>query len=256
MGWAATTNPLFVPTCPDVSGFIGTGNALGFEVQPLGRSQPVKNSLSNLTSSRRLNTGLCFLLWALCSFSVIFISSLSLASELQKRTWSFRFNNVAVGDMLKRLSEATGVEISTNKLPDIKPLTRSYENQTIENIIRDVFRGTSYALVWDYGENHLASIGICFLNGGGGRSPSLSADSGARSKNRVVNRGLSQKPPRSRRQISQPKKPLPGGAAASKSKSKTAAKERNDDDEDEDEDEDEMDEDEMDEDEMDEDDEE
>jgi hypothetical protein len=154
-----------------------------------------------------------------------------------------RFNNVAVGEMLRQLSEATGVEITTNKLPDIKPLTRSYENQTIENIIRDVFRGTSYALVWDYGENHLESIGICFFGAGSGTSKKLSTNRNAGSKNRVARRGSTQRPPRYRKQVSQPKKPLPGGPAASKSKSKTAAKEKNeDDDDDEDEDEDETDE--------------
>ena len=204
----------------------------------------MKKVLSNLKTSKRLNAGLCFLLWAVCSSSIILTSSLSHASELEKQTWSLRFNNVAVGDVLKQLSEATGVEISTNKTPSTKHITRSYEDQTIENIIRDAFRGTSYALVWNYGENHLQSIGICFFDSGGGGSPNLSAARSSRPNNRVVGRSLDRKPPRSARQRSQPINLVPRGI---KSKSRTVAQDRSKDDEmDEDEDY-EMDEDEEDE---------
>jgi hypothetical protein len=163
---------------------------------------------------------------------------------LQEQTWSLHFDNVAVEEMLKQLSEATGVEIYTNKLPDIKRLTRSYENQTIENIIGDAFRGTSYTLVWDYRENLLQSIGICFFDSGGGGSPNLSAERSSRPNNRAVGRSFDRQPPRSARQRSQPINLVPRGI---KSKSRTVAQDRSKDDEmDEDEDY-EMDEDEEDE---------
>ncbi len=203
----------------------------------------MKNFLFDLTTSRRLNAGLCFLLWALCASSIILAGSISHASELQEQTWSLHFDNVAVEEMLKQLSEATGVEIYTNKLPDIKRLTRSYENQTIENIIGDAFRGTSYTLVWDYRENLLQSIGICFFDSGGGRSPNLSAERSSRPNNRAVGRSLDRQPPRSARQRSQPISLVPRGKGAKKSKSRTVAQDRSEEDgDDEDEDEDEMDE--------------
>jgi hypothetical protein len=165
------------------------------------------------------------------------------ASELQEQTWSLRFNNVAVGDMLKQLAQATGVEISTNKTPNINRLTRSYENQTIEDIIRDALRGTNYTLVWHYGENQLESIGICFFDAGSGGPDTLSSNRRARPNNRVVGRGLDRNQPRSQRQITQPKRRVSRGLAQSKSKQKTSAKERGDDeDEIEDEDDDETDE--------------
>ena len=149
-----------------------------------------------------------------------------------------------MGYLLTLLCEATGVEISTNKTSNMKRITRSYENQTIENIIRDVFRGTSYALVWNYGENHLESIGICFFDSGSSGSRNVSTNKRSTPNKRVVGRSLAQKPPRSRREISQPKKRLPGNLAASKSKSKTTAKEKNGDDDEDDDDDDDDDEDE------------
>jgi hypothetical protein len=188
------------------------------------------------------NTFLFLMVVTLCSACVIFFSSSSHASEIEERTWSLRFNNVAVGDMLKQLSRATGVEISTNKTPNTERITRSYEDQTIEHIIRDALRGTNYTLVWHYGENQLESVGICFYDAGGGTSSKLSTNRNTGSNNPIARGGSTQRPPRYRTQVSQPKRPpVPRNLAASKSKSRTAAKERTDED-DEPEDEDEMDE--------------
>lgn len=58
-----------------------------------------------------------------------------------------RFSNVAIVDMLKQLSRAAGVEISTNKTPNTQRITKAYEDKTIEHIIRDALRGTNYMLV-------------------------------------------------------------------------------------------------------------
>ncbi len=240
-----TTNPLFVPSCPDVSGFIGTGDALAFAVQSSVRSEAVKDSLSNLTASRRLNIFLCCVLWTLCSSSIMFVSSSSHASESQAQTWSIRFSKVAVSDIIKQLSQATGVEIYTNKTPNMERITRAYEDQTIEHIIRDALRGTNYTLVWHYGENQLESIGICFFGAGSGTSKKLSTNRQSGSNNRVARGGSTPRPPSYRRQVSRPKKGLPRGLAAGKSKSRSVAKDKSEDvDEDEDMDEEDEDEDE------------
>ena len=144
-----------------------------------------------------------------------------------------RFNNVAVGDMLKQLSRATGVEISTNKTPNTERITRSYEDQTIEQIIRDALRGTSYTLVWHYGPSQLESIGISFFDAGSGTSQKLSTNRRSGSNNRAARGGSTQRPPRYRKQVSQPKRPQPRGLAASKSRSR-AVVEAEDEDDDED----------------------
>jgi hypothetical protein len=158
---------------------------------------------------------------------------------MEEQTWSMRFNKVAVADIIKQLSQATGVEIYTNKTPNMERITRDYEDQTIEHIIRDALRGTNYTLVWHYGENQLESIGICFFGADSGTSKKLSTNRNAGSKNRVARGGSTPRPPSYRRPGRQPKKALPRGLAAGKSKSRSVAKDKSEDEEmDEDEDED------------------
>jgi hypothetical protein len=169
--------------------------------------------------------------------SIIFVSSSSHASESQAQTWSIHFNKVAVADIIKQLSQATGVEIYTNKTPNMERITRAYEAQTIEHIIRDALRGTNYTLVWHYGKNQLESIGICFFGAGSGTSKKLSTNRQSGSNNRVARGDRTPRPPSYRRQGRQPKKALPRGLAAGKSKSRSVAKDKSEDvDDDEDED--------------------
>jgi hypothetical protein len=151
-----------------------------------------------------------------------------------------RFNKVAAADMLKQLSQATGVEIYTNKTPNMERITRSYEDQTIEHIIRDALRGINYTLVWHYGDNRLESVGICFFDAGSGPSHKVSTNRKSGPNNRVARGGSTQRSPSYRRQASQPRKSSPGGLAASKSKSRSVAEDE-DDDVDDDVDEDELD---------------
>jgi type II secretory pathway component GspD/PulD (secretin) len=190
----------------------------------------VNNLFSNQTSSRRLNTVLYFIVAALCSSSIIFSYGFSHASESQEQTWSIRFNKVAVADIIKQLSQATGVEIYTNKTPNMERITRAYEDQTIEHIIRDALRGTNYTLVWHYGENQLESIGICFFDAGSGTSKNLSTDRNSGSNNRVARAGSTQRPPSYRKQVNQPKKALPRGLSASKAKSRSVVEDEGEDD--------------------------
>jgi hypothetical protein len=135
------------------------------------------------------------------------------------------------------------VEIYTNKTPNMERITRAYEDQTIDHIIRDALRGTNYTLVWHYGENQLESIGICFFGAGSGTSKKLSTNRSSGSNNRVARAGSTQRPPRYRKQVNQPKKPLPRGLSASKAKSRSVVEdEGEDDDEDLDEEDEEIDE--------------
>ncbi len=196
------------------------------------KCEEVKKFFSNQTASRRLNTVLYLIVACLCSACIIFFSSSSHASELQEQTWSLRFNNVAIGDVLKQLSRATGVEISTNKTPNMERITRSYEDQTIEDIIRDALRGTNYTLVWHYGEKQLEFIGICFFDAGSGGPDTFSDNRRGRPNNRVVGRPLDRNQPRSQRQITQPKRRVSRDLSANKSKPKTAPKKEGSEDED------------------------
>lgn len=194
------------------------------------RNVTLKDVFSNLIS-RRLNAVLYIIVATLCLASIIFVPSSSQASDLQERTWSMRFNNAAIGDTLKQLSQVTGVEISTNKTPSMERITRSYESQTLEHIIRDVLRGTSYTLVWHYGANDLESVGICFFDAGRGKPRSQYTDMTYRPVNRVPNMRSAQTASRGRGKVRQPaKRPVRKRLAASKSKSKAVTEDMGEDD--------------------------
>jgi hypothetical protein len=112
---------------------------------------------------KRRDRRLLFLI-SLLLFSLVFtFPGLSNASQGGDDVWSFRFNNVTVAEALKELSKATGVTLFANRPPQDRRVNKSYERQTIEQILRDVFKGQSYTLVWHYGEKGLESIGIWFL---------------------------------------------------------------------------------------------
>jgi hypothetical protein len=93
------------------------------------------------------------------------VYGMSFAAEEEKERWSLEFNNMAVADVLSELTRVTGVEIFANKLPEKKPLKKSYVNQTIDQMVRDIFRGTSFALVWHHGEKGIRSLDVWVFDG-------------------------------------------------------------------------------------------
>jgi hypothetical protein len=155
------------------------------------------------------------------------------AADLEEQLWSFRFENLSVAEVLKQLSEKTGIDITTNQSPQEKRVTKSYENETVEEIIRDIFRGASYTLVWNYSDTGISSVGVYFFDQGGSRVDS-----------RPTSRARSPAPTRSR--VSRPRLPgaRPSAARSPKGKSPPKKTDPNADDEDEDDEGDEGDEDE------------
>ena len=162
------------------------------------------------------------------------------AAEGEEQLWSFRFENLSVAEVLKQLSEKTGIDITTNQSPQEKRVTKSYENETVEEIIRDVFRGASYTLVWNYSDTGISSVGVYFFDQGGSRVDSRPSSSRARSRRPAVDRDDGdQRPSRSR--VSRPRLPGARPPASSKRKGKTPPKKtgpEDDDDDDDDDDED------------------
>ena len=159
------------------------------------------------------------------------------AAEGEEQLWSFRFENLSVAEVLKQLSEKTGIDITTNQSPQEKRVTKSYENETVEGIIRDIFRGASYTLVWNYSDTEMSSVGVYFFDQGGSRVDSRPSSSRARSRSPAVDRDDGGKPP-SRSRVSRPSRPATRSPAASKGRGKTPPKKSDPDDDDDDDDED------------------
>jgi hypothetical protein len=104
-------------------------------------------------------------------FVFLSVPGLSGASQTGDDLWSLSFSNLTVAEALKELTRVTGVNLYANSPPENRRLTKAYENHTIEQIIRDVFRGKNYSLIWNYGEKGLESIAIWFFEEDGSSKP-------------------------------------------------------------------------------------
>jgi type II secretory pathway component GspD/PulD (secretin) len=69
-----------------------------------------------------------------------------------------QFRSVSISDALKQITQSTGIKIVTSKQLGNQVITRSYKNQTVERILRDIFRDMNFALVWSYGEKGVDSV--------------------------------------------------------------------------------------------------
>jgi hypothetical protein len=101
-----------------------------------------------------------------CFLFLYFISvgnSIVYASAAEDRRWSFTFYNHSIVDGLNEISEASGVEILLNGEADLKPITKSYNDYTIENMIADIFQGENLVALFSYNKQQLAIVKIWIL---------------------------------------------------------------------------------------------
>jgi hypothetical protein len=119
---------------------------------------------------KMLRMGFCAGFLILCIVALAMVYGVSFAAEEEKERWSFEFNNMAVADVLSELTRVTGIEIFANRLPEKKNLKKSYVNQTIDQVVRDIFRGTSFALVWHHGQKGIRSLDVWVFDGDAGPS--------------------------------------------------------------------------------------
>jgi hypothetical protein len=108
----------------------------------------------------------CLIGWILVLAVALFGPIVSHAGRAENTRWSIDFNNISLTDALSQLSQVTGIKVFTKK-PLKSKVTRSYTNQTIDEIIRDLFRNMNSASVWYYSEKGVDSIGIVIIEGEG-----------------------------------------------------------------------------------------
>ena len=100
---------------------------------------------------------------------LVLLSSSALCAEVDENArWSLHFSNVSIPEALEKITQTTGIKIITPKQLGKQVITRSYENKTIEHILKDMFRDMNYALVWSYGEKGIDSVRILALDKVGG----------------------------------------------------------------------------------------
>jgi len=109
-----------------------------------------------------------FISWPLFACLVLFSPSAFCAEVHEDALYSLQFNSISISEALQQIAQTTGIKIVTPKQLGNQVITRSYKNQTIERILKDMFHDTSFALVWSYGEKGIDSVKIVTLDKGSG----------------------------------------------------------------------------------------
>ena len=109
-----------------------------------------------------------FIFWSFLVCLGLLLSPKALRAEVdEKALWSLQFKSVSISEALKQIMQITRIKIILPSQLGNKVITKSYKNQTIEHILKDIFKDMNYALVWFYGEKGIDSIKILVLEGVG-----------------------------------------------------------------------------------------
>lgn len=82
-----------------------------------------------------------------------------LADNRVNDRYSIHFKDASISDALKQLAATTRIQITMERALEAR-ITKSYKDQRIDEIIRDMFKNMSYVSVWTYGEQGVNSIDI------------------------------------------------------------------------------------------------
>ena len=90
---------------------------------------------------------------------MLFSPSFLHAEKRENLKWSVTFNNIAISEALDQLTRLTQIKINTNK-PIEDRFKKSYQNQTINEILRDMLKHFNCASAWSYEEAGVGAITI------------------------------------------------------------------------------------------------
>jgi len=91
----------------------------------------------------------------------------------EDKRWSFVFKNTPLSDVLDELCRTTGIDIVSNQVPTGRVVTKQYVDESIDEIIKDLFRGLSFALVWNKSEDGKDTVDVWILDSSTGQSAGL-----------------------------------------------------------------------------------
>lgn len=98
-------------------------------------------------------------LGALVLCSVLIERNLVQAENRVSGRYSINFNDTPISEALRQLTQTTRIKINVGRSLEGR-ITKSYRNQSIDEIIRDMLKNLSYASIWTYSEKGVDSIDI------------------------------------------------------------------------------------------------
>jgi len=118
---------------------------------------------------RKYQIVFCYVFWLLSLYFVFSLNILANAEILENQKWSFDFKNCTVSDALRQMSQATGIDFFMNQNRDDQ-VCKSYNEQTIDQILRNLFKHENYAMLWSYDDEGLSTIDIWILKDSSSRA--------------------------------------------------------------------------------------
>ena len=102
-----------------------------------------------------------FIFGPLALWMLLFSIPEALRAEVNENAqWSLQLKDVPISEALSQITRATGLKILLPNGLGNQVVTRTYQKQTIEYILKDLFRNMNYALVWSYGRKGIESVTI------------------------------------------------------------------------------------------------
>lgn len=114
---------------------------------------------------KKLNYILSCIIWLLFLYFISFSNSVSHAANVENQRWSFKFKNCPISEALRQITKVTGIDIVINRDRGKEVLSKSYRDQTIDQILRDFFRKENYAIIWYCGSKGFDAIDILIFEG-------------------------------------------------------------------------------------------
>ncbi len=108
-------------------------------------------------------------------FTIICVSSTFGEQSDGEKRLSLEFTNASVSEILDELTRVTGICIFANKIPEGKKVSKAYRNLTIEQIVKDLFKESSFAIIWYDGQPGDRRLDIRVYNSGVPSSGSYSS---------------------------------------------------------------------------------
>jgi hypothetical protein len=110
------------------------------------------------------NIALIIRIYTVILISAFFPISVSALADSGEETFSFRFENCTVTDALIEISQKSGINIISNSIIKKEIVSKSYTDKRLDKIISDLLRGENCAVVWNYSNGSLDSIGLYTYN--------------------------------------------------------------------------------------------
>lgn len=118
----------------------------------------------NLGGFSALREDFFWSVWFFLFLLLCLSASASYSADVEEKLWSFKFKECSVSEALVQISRASGIKITTNVPVNTKVPKKSFKNKKIGQVLKNLLRGKSYAMVWNQDHKGARFIHISIID--------------------------------------------------------------------------------------------